>query len=137
MKSRIHFEELKPGLWFVIMLAAFILIVVATLGLLDLIEIEEKTRSVFLAAGLLIQAVFFLRIFLYKIYVQYNKKGIMLRLQHNKSLSFKYSELKSVQREGTQSIRIERTGEPTTTLHLEHLELKDVDQLATLLQQHL
>lgn len=135
MKKRIYFEELKPGLWLVVMLVAFVLILVALLGMMEIVTIEEKTASLFLTAGCLIQGIFFLRIFLYKNYVQYNRKGIMLRLQQNKSLSFRFSEVKNLRREAPHSIRIERDRKEPVTLDLSHVEEADIARLANLLEQ--
>ena len=87
--NRIKFHNFQTN-WFIIsltLLSLFCLI----FGVFEIIEFENpKINKRISAIGYLSQAVFISRMFWFKNYVQWNKKGLTLRINHfwGKSISF-------------------------------------------------
>jgi hypothetical protein len=87
--NRIKFNNFQTN-WFIIsltLLSLFCLI----FGVFEIIEFENpKINKRISAIGYLSQAVFISRMFWFKNYVQWNKKGLTLRINHfwGKSISF-------------------------------------------------
>ena len=87
--KRIKFDNLQYNWFFIslILLSLFCII----FGLFEIIEFQNpKINKGISAIGYVSQAVFFSRMFWFKNYVQYNKKGIFIRIKtfFGKSISF-------------------------------------------------
>lgn len=88
---RIHFEHLGKGnYWIILIILSLIFIVI---GILEPFEFEnEKIYKYISATGFLLQAIYFSKLFWYKNTVQWNNKGIVIRI---KSFLGKYDLTKS------------------------------------------
>jgi hypothetical protein len=87
--NRIKFDNFQTN-WFIISLT-LISIFCLIFGVFEIIEFENpKINKRISAIGYLSQAVFFSRMFWFKNYVQWNKKGLVIRTKHfwGKSISF-------------------------------------------------
>jgi hypothetical protein len=86
---RIKFDNLQSN-WFFITLILLSLVCII-FGGFEIIEFENpKINRNISGIGYLSQTLFFSRMFWYKNYVQWNKKGLVLRINHfwGKSISF-------------------------------------------------
>lgn len=94
--KKIHFENLSTQkFWIILMVLSLIFIL---LGLFEPFEIENpKVYKFFSLFGFLTQALFYSRLFWYKYNVQWNKKGIVLRIKPYFGKSISFEEIKSVE----------------------------------------
>ena len=86
--KKIHFDNMKNWIWITILILSLILILT---GGLELFEFENpKLNKGLSAIGFLLQVAFYSRMFWYKNYVQWNKKGANIRVNSfwGKTLSF-------------------------------------------------
>ncbi|WP_445908804.1 hypothetical protein [Yeosuana sp.] len=86
--KRIHFDNMKNKFWITIFILSVICFIV---GIFEPIEFSNKDlNKYFLKSGFMLQALYFSRMFWYKNYVQWNKKGANIRVNSfwGKSLSF-------------------------------------------------
>lgn len=87
--KRIHFDNLNKN-WFLITIL-ILSIILLLFGIFEFIPFENpKINKRISGIGFLLQALFFSRMFWYKNYVQWNKKGAVIRINSFmvKSLSF-------------------------------------------------
>lgn len=87
--KRIHFDNLNKN-WFLITILV-LSIVFLLVGIFEFIPFENpKINKRISGIGFLLQALFFSRLFWYKNYIQWNKKGAVIRINSfmGKSLSF-------------------------------------------------
>jgi len=84
--KKIHFDNMKNWIWIAILILSGIFIVC---GGFELFE-NPKTNKTLTIIGFLFQIIYFSRMFWYKNYVQWNKKGAVIRINSwsGKSLSF-------------------------------------------------
>lgn len=86
--KRIHFDNMRNKFWITIFILSVICFII---GIFEPIEFSNKDLNKhFLKSGFLLQALYFSKIFWYKNYVQWNKKGANIRVNSflGKSLSF-------------------------------------------------
>ena len=87
--KRIKFDNLKTNWLFISLILISIFCII--FGFFEIIEFENpKINKRISAIGYLLQAIFFSRMFWFKNYVQWNKKGIVVRIKSffGKSISF-------------------------------------------------
>jgi len=92
--KRIKFDNLQTN-WFFI---SFILISLLCIifGFFEIIEFENpKINKRISALGYISQALFFSRMFWYRNYVQWNKKGLVIRIKPFWGKSISYEDIKS------------------------------------------
>ncbi len=134
MKS-IRFDNLQQNKWWLLLMMLSLLLIL--LGIWEPIELENpkiyKWGSV---VGFLIQAVFSGRMFWYKNYVQWNKKGISIRVNTILGPSFKFSEVKATNlKEDTLEIFLFGGGK-NTVIDLKNIAKKDRLRLHHIVQAH-
>jgi hypothetical protein len=86
--KRIHFDNMRNKFWISILILSVICFII---GIFEPIEYSNKDlNQYFLKSGFLLQALYFSKMFWYKNYVQWNKKGANIRVNSfwGKSLSF-------------------------------------------------
>lgn len=86
--KRIHFDNLKNWIWMVALVLSLVFILG---GAFEFVEFENpKINKTISAIGFLIQVVYYSKMFWYKNYVQWNKKGAVIKINAfmPKSLSF-------------------------------------------------
>jgi hypothetical protein len=87
--KRIKFDNLQTNWFFISLILISLLCII--FGFFEIIEFENpKINRNISAIGYLSQALFFSRMFWYKNYVQWNKKGLVVRIKNfwGKSISF-------------------------------------------------
>ena len=86
--KRIHFDNMRNKFWIAILILSVICFII---GIFEPIEYSNKDlNKYFLKSGFLLQVLYFSKMFWYKNYVQWNKKGANIRVNSfwGKSLSF-------------------------------------------------
>jgi hypothetical protein len=86
--KKIHFDNMKNWIWFAILILSLVFILAGTF---ELFEFENpKMNKRISAIGFFLQVIYFSKMFWYKNYVQWNKKGAVIRINSwsGKSLSF-------------------------------------------------
>jgi hypothetical protein len=86
--KKIHFDNMKSWIWITILILSLIFILV---GAFELFEFEnQKLNKRISAIGFFLQVIYFSKMFWYKNYVRWNKKGAVIRINSwsGKSLSF-------------------------------------------------
>jgi len=92
--NRIKFDNFQTN-WFIISLT-FIAIFCLIFGVFEIIEFENpKINKRISAVGYLYQAVFFSRMFWFKNYVQWNKKGLVIRIKHFWGTSISFEDIET------------------------------------------
>lgn len=87
MKS-IHFDNMRNWIWIIILVLSIVFILVGTF---EVFEFQyPKINKRISAMGFSLQIVYFSKMFWYKNYVQWNKKGAVIKINSfmGKSLSF-------------------------------------------------
>lgn len=125
--KKIHFDNLNKS-WF-LMTILILSIIFLLFGIFELIpfenpEINQNIRAV----GFLLQTIYFSRMFWFKNYIQWNKKGAILRINSflGKSLSFdkiKKTELKE------NKLIITKNGGEIVTFDLNEIAENDTKKL--------
>ncbi len=77
-KKKIHFDNMKSWIWiFILFLSLFFILV----GIFELFEFENpKLNKRISAIGFFLQVIYFSKMFWFKNYVQWNKKGAVIRI---------------------------------------------------------
>merc|ERR1712169_148126 len=86
--KKIHFDNMKNWIWIAILILSLIFILSGTF---EFMEFENpKINKRISAVGFFLQVIYFSKMFWYKNYVQWNKKGAVIRINSftSKSLSF-------------------------------------------------
>ena len=86
--KKIHFDNMKNWIWITILILSLILILI---GGLELFEFENpKLNKGLSASGFFLQVIYYGKMFWHKNYVQWNKKGAVMRINSwsGKSLNF-------------------------------------------------
>ena len=86
--KKIQFDNMNNWIWIVILILSLIFILI---GSFELIEFENpKLNNSISAIGFFLQVIYFSKMFWYKNYVQWNKKGAVVRINSwiSKSLNF-------------------------------------------------
>lgn len=86
--KRIHFDNMRNKFWITILILSIICFII---GIFEPIEFSRYDLNKYiLKIGFLLQALYFSQMFWYKNYVQWNKKGINIKVNSflGKSLSF-------------------------------------------------
>lgn len=125
--KRIHFDKLS-GNWVRIgwMIASLILILT---GYGILFDYENSLVS---ALGFLIQIIILSRIFWYKNFVQWNKKGIVIKTHVLKSKSITFEDIDKIYAEEN-LISLELNRGKTIEINLEHIHDTDKNNLLRIL----
>ena len=97
--KRIHFDHLGKGnYWIILIILSLIFIVI---GIAEPFEFEnEKIYKYISATGFLLQAIYFSKLFWYKNTVQWNNKGIVIRIKSFLGKSLRFDEIKATELNG-------------------------------------
>ncbi|MEP2280955.1 hypothetical protein [Maribacter sp.] len=86
--KKIHFDNMKSWIWIAILILSLVFILAGTF---ELFQFENpKLNKRISAVGFFLQVIYFSKMFWYKNYVQWNKKGAVIKINtwSGKSLSF-------------------------------------------------
>tara|TARA_R110002073_G_C8981772_1_gene537027 strand:- start:51 stop:473 length:423 start_codon:yes stop_codon:yes gene_type:complete len=90
--KKIHFDNMKNWIWIVILILSLIFILAGTF---ELFEFENpKLNKRISAIGFFLQVIYFSKMFWYKNYVQWNKKGAVVRINSFMGKSLRFDEIK-------------------------------------------
>ena len=94
--KRIHFDHLGKGnYWIILIILSLIFIVI---GIAVPFEFEnEKIYKYISATGFLLQAIYFSKLFWYRNTVQWNYKGIVIRIKSFLGKSLRFDEIKATE----------------------------------------
>lgn len=96
--KRIHFDHLGKGNYWIILI---ILSLILGIGIAEPFEFEnEKIYKYIRAAGFLLPGIYFSKLFWYKNTVQWNKKGIVIRIKSFLGKSLRFDEIKATELNG-------------------------------------
>jgi len=90
--KKIQFDNLNNWIWIVILILSLIFILI---GSFELIEFENpKLNKSISAIGFFLQVIYFSKMFWYKNYVQWNKKGVVVRINSFMGKTLRFDEIK-------------------------------------------
>tara|TARA_R110002111_G_C5682193_1_gene343883 strand:- start:21 stop:440 length:420 start_codon:yes stop_codon:yes gene_type:complete len=97
--KQIHFDNLgKKNYWILLIFLSLIFIFI---GLIEPFEFEnEKIYKYISATGFFLQAIYFSKLFWYKNTVQWNDKGIVIRIKSFLGKSLRFDEIKATELNG-------------------------------------
>ncbi|MDF4223564.1 hypothetical protein PXC01_18350 [Maribacter sp. M208] len=97
--KRIHFDNLgKKNYWILLIILSLIFIFI---GLIEPFEFENKKIYKYISScGFFLQALYFSKLFWYKNTVQWNDKGIVIRIKSFLGKSLRFDEIKATELNG-------------------------------------
>lgn len=128
--QRIHFDNLSGDWIRVVLLMASAFFILIGYGMI--FNYENHLLS---ALGFLIQIILFSKIFWYKNYVQWNKKGIVIKTNRIKSKSIPFEDIKTLIA-AEDDLTLELLCRPDKKIRLNHIHDKDINRLIRLLVEH-
>ncbi len=120
-------------MWVALLILSVVLIIVGTF---ELIAFDNPKINGFInAVGFILNATYFSKIFWYKNYVQWNDKGILIKINSfiGKSISFK--DITGVRLDGKELI-ITKTNQIRACFDLSHIIKSDVEKLYQIIDDH-
>ena len=125
--KRIHFDHLGKGnYWIILIILSLIFIVI---GIVEPFEFEnEKIYKYISATGFLLQAIYFSKLFWYKNTVQWNNKGIVIRIKSFIGKSLRFDEIKATELNG-KILTLTKSDEKIITLDLNEFAESDTQKL--------
>ena len=132
--KNIHFNPLRFKSWSTIIIAvAFICIVV---GFFELIPFDNpKNHSKFSALGYLLTSIFYLKMFWYRNYVEWNKLGANIKLNQWLSKSIRFDKVKDVVVTANTLIIIEKS-DFKKTFQIHDIDRNDVKKLVDIISHN-
>ena len=132
--KKIHFNPLRFKSWSTIIIAVAFICIVA--GFFELIPFDNpKNHSKVSALGSLLIAIYYSKMFWYKNYVEWNKLGINIKLNHWLSKSIRFDEVKDVVVNDTTLTIIEKS-DFKKIFQTNLINPNDVDKLVTILREN-
>jgi len=93
--KKIHFDNMKSWIWVIILILSLIFILAETF---ELFEFENpKLIKRISAIGFFLQVIYFSKMFWYKNYVQWNKKGAVIRINSWSAKSLSFDQIKKTE----------------------------------------
>lgn len=128
--KRIHFENMKSWIWMSVLILSLVFILV---GIFELIEFDNpKLNKRISAAGFLLQVVYYSKMFWHKNYVQWNKKGAVIRINSWIAKSIIFKQIKTTDLIENQLI-ITKKNKTKITFDLKEIEESDAQKLNQLI----
>ena len=93
--KKIHFDNMRNLVWISILILSLIFILA---GAFELFEFENpKLNKRISAVGFFLQVIYFSKMFWYKNYVQWNKKGAVIRINSFSAKSLSFEKIKKTE----------------------------------------
>ena len=123
--KRIHFDNLgKKNYWIILIILSLIFILI---GVIEPFEFEnEKIYKYISSCGFLLQALYFSKLFWYKNTVQWNDKGIVIRIKSFLGKSLRFDEIKATELNGKEMTLTKTDGRKII------IDLNEISELDTL-----
>lgn len=117
--KRIHFDHLEGfNIWMFIVILSLVFILI---GIFEPFYLENTRIYKYISSvGFLLQAIYFSKLFWYKNTVQWNKKGIIIRIKSFLGKSLRFDEIKEIEKNEKEFTIIKIDGKKMT------FDIKDV-----------
>ena len=125
--KRIYFDNLNKNWFFITILV--LSIVFLLVGIFEFIPFENpKINKRISGVGFLLQALFFSRMFWYKNYIQWNKKGAVIRINSFIGKSLSFDQIKTTEL-NEKKLKITKTNGKIVTFDLDEIAESDTQKL--------
>ena len=125
--KRIHFDNLNKN-WFLITILV-LSIVFLLVGIFEFIPFENpKINKGISGIGFLLQGLFFSRMFWYKNYMQWNKKGAVIRINSFFGKSLSFDQIRMTELDG-KTLKITKTNGEIVIFNLNEIAESDTQKL--------
>ena len=132
--KHIYFDNLSKN-WFVVTLL-ILSIICLLVGIFELIPFKNPAINKGLSAlGFLLQVVYFSRMFWFRNYVQWNRKGAVIKINTFLGKTITFDEVKKVELFENKII-IDKKDGSKVTFDLEDIETSDVEKLNEIIVRH-
>jgi len=134
--KKIHFGNLeKKGRWIIIVISIIGLLLIIN-GAFEFVEFENpKTNKYLNAIGFLIVFAISSQMFWYQNYVQWNKRGILIRIKSFFGKNLKFKEIKSSELNDKKLIITETYGNKIE-IDLSHIIESDIEKLIDIINKN-
>ena len=124
--KRIHFDNMKNRIWISMIILSLVFIIT---GGFELIEFTNpKVNKIIYATGFFLQAIYFSRLFWHKNTVQWNDKGIVIRIKSFLGKSLQFDEIKATELNG-RILTLTKYNGKTITIDLNDFAESDTQRL--------
>ena len=124
--KRIHFDKMKNRIWISMIILSLVFIIT---GGFELIEFTNpKVNKIIYATGFFLQAIYFSRLFWHKNTVQWNDKGIVIRIKSFLGKSLRFDEIKATELNG-RILTLTKYNGKTITIDLNDFAESDTQRL--------
>jgi hypothetical protein len=132
--KRIHFDHLGKGnYWITLMILSLIFVII---GIIEPFEFEnDKIYKYISITGFFLQALYFSKLFWYKNTVQWNNKGIVIRIKSFFGKSLRFDEIKATEMNG-ETLTLIKTDGKTITLDLNEFSESDTQKLNEIIEKN-
>jgi len=131
--QRIHFANLKRNKFLGVLILVSALLALAFV--FELISFENpKWNKYFLALAYLSNAIFISQMFWYKNYVQWSKRGILIKVKSWSSKNLKFEDITAIALEND-ILKITRHGD-MEVFDMNHIVAEDRNKLFQIIQEH-
>ena len=128
--KRIHFDNMKNSFWIVILILSIIFIVGGTF---ELFQFENaKLHKWMSVVGFFLQAIYFCKMFWYENYVQWNKKGALIKINSFMGKSLIFNEIKTFEL-NDKKLKITKINDSTVIFDLNDITESDTQKLNEIL----
>lgn len=128
--KRIHFDNMKNSFWIVILILSIIFIVGGTF---ELFQFENaKSNKWMSVVGFFLQAIYFSKMFWYENYVQWNKKGALIKINSFMGKSLIFNEIKTFEL-NDKKLKITKINDSTVIFDLNDITESDTQKLNEIL----
>lgn len=125
--KRINFDHLGKGNYWVILIILSLIFIV--IGITEPFEFEnEKIYKYISATGFLLQTIYFSKLFWYKNTVQWNNKGIVIRIKSFLGKSLRFDQIKATELNG-KILTLTKSDGKTITFDLNEFAEYDTQKL--------
>lgn len=132
--KHIHFDNKKNWGWIILLILSLFFIVSGTF---EFFEFENpKINKRIAAIGFFLQIIYFTKMFWLKNYIQWNKKGITIKLHNVRSTTLSFNDITSCKIKDTTFIISLKYGN-TSIFNVEHVVMEDVIKLQQIIESHI
>ncbi|WP_055437422.1 hypothetical protein [Lacinutrix algicola] len=124
--NKIHFDNMKNWFWIMVLILSVSFIIGGSFGIFKFEN--PRINKVITAIGFLLQVIYFSRIFWYKNYVQWNKKGAVIKINSFRSKSLSFNEITTTEI-NDEKLVVTTINEKVTTFNLRNIIKSDVQRL--------
>ena len=131
--KRIHFDTMRNWIWIVIVVLSVVFILSGTFEIFEFENPEINKRISFV--GFLLQVIYVTRVFWYKNYVLWNKRGAIIRINSFMTKSLNFDQIKTSELDEKKLILTKYNGSKVT-FDMNNIAESDTHQLNNLILKH-